>query len=105
MAGELEIAPGDATAHLIRESWADVLAEAGQPGSDIAAAVAGHGIDPEALSAATLAVDEESRDFGASILVAVTIEVSAHILKSLWDEFVHPRLQERFNVDAGDVIA
>jgi hypothetical protein len=100
VAATLEVEPGGATASMIDEAWADVLSEIGTAGSAARELVAAHGADPDAMAAASVTVEQKENDFGATLLVTVVGAVTVHVLESLWDDFVRPRLRRRFKRDA-----
>jgi hypothetical protein len=100
---ELRVERADATEQLVREAWAEVLADIGREGSDARAFVSAAKVDADRLSAAELTVQEESGDFGATILVTIVAPVAVHILTSLWDDHVRPRLRDK-DVDGGQAI-
>ena len=52
------------------------------------------------MAAASVRVEQKENDFGATLLVTVAGAVTAHVLESLWDDFVRPRLRRRFKRDA-----
>lgn len=101
MAATLEIRPGDATPSAIREVWAEVLAEAALPDSPAHAVVVAHGADPVAVAEASVDVEERDGSIGLTLLVEVVAPITVYVLQTLWDDFVRPRLRDRFGYDAG----
>jgi hypothetical protein len=104
MTATLEIRPGDAPASDVRDVWAEVLAEAASPDSPAHAAVAVRGADPSALAGAPVDVAQRDGSIGLTLLVEVVAPVTAFVLQTLWDDFVRPRLRDRFGYDPGSAI-
>lgn len=101
---ETELERGSASAEQVREAWAQVLADAAAADGDVSRHLASLGTTPSALAETEVTVEERSGDLGATILVAVVGGVATHVLKSLWDDFVRPRLRARFSVDVGNEV-
>lgn len=101
MTSQLEVEAGGATADMAAQAWSEILNEVGHKGSDARLAVESYGIDPDGLAGASVEVTQQEGDFGISLLVAVGVPVTIHILESLWDDLVRPRLRKRFKVDGG----
>lgn len=88
----------------IGEAWAEILAEVASPQSEAHAAVLAHGVDPAALAVAPLHIQERDGSIGLTLLIEVGSPVAVYVLKTLWDDFVRPRLRDRFGRDAGPVV-
>jgi hypothetical protein len=101
MTEPLEIRPGDATADMVEAAWTEILREVGEEGSDARSTVERYGINPGTLSQASLSVSQQEGDFGITFLVIVGAPVAVHVLTSLWDDVVRPRLRAKYGVDGG----
>jgi hypothetical protein len=104
MATTLEVRQGDATAGAIRDAWVEILAEIATPDSQARSAVVAQGTDPAALAAAPVDVEQRDGSIGLTLLIEIGAPVAAYILQTLWEDFVRPRLRERFGHDAGPAI-
>jgi hypothetical protein len=100
VSARIVVRPGNATAHLVRRAWVEVLEEASKSDSPMRKEVVDLGIDPDILSKSSVEVSEDAGDFGATLVIAIAAPVAAHILKSLWDDQVRPRLRA-WNADVG----
>ncbi len=101
MTTPLRVQPGDASARMVEEAWTEILLEMAELGSDARDTLERYKIDPEALAGASVQVKQQEGDFGITFLVIVGAPVTVHVLSSLWDDLVRPRLRKRFGVDGG----
>jgi hypothetical protein len=97
----IEVLPGNATCGEVHDACAAVVREVQQPGTSAHEFVAGCGVGADAQAQLTVRVDEVSRDFGATLLISIGGPVAVHVLKSLFDDFVRPRLRDD-GKDVGD---
>jgi hypothetical protein len=104
MAAEIEFLVGDATVDMVRSAWTEVLEEIKDSSTDAHAEAELLGADLGPLTVDNLVVEGNANDFGATIIVAFTVDVAVHVVVSLWDDFVRPRIQRRFGVDTGETV-
>ena len=97
----LEIEQDGATPAMVQEAWAEILSEMAEEGNEARASVERLGADPDELSGASLKVEQNEGDFGATILITGVAPVAVHVLNGLWDDHVRPRLRKRHDVDGG----
>jgi hypothetical protein len=100
----LEIRQGDVSAGAIREAWAEILAEVASPESEAHAAVVAQGADSAALAVAPLNIEEREGSIGLTLLIEVGAPVAVYVLKTLWEDFVRPRLRDKLRRDAGPAV-
>ena len=103
MTETLEVRPGGVSVSEIEDAWKDVIARAAQD-DDLRAVLVEHGLDPAEFSHASVEAAEVDGDGGLTIAIAIASPVAVHILQSLWDDYVRPRLRARTERDAGDVV-
>jgi hypothetical protein len=99
----LEVRPGDVSVSEIEDAWKDVIARANDD-EDLQSLLVEHGLRPDALSDASVKTAEVDGDGGLTIAIAIASPVAVHVLQSLWDDYVRPRLRESTRRDAGDVV-
>ena len=79
----------------------DALRQLADPASDLAAAAAESGVGPRDFDGATVAVEQEGKGFGDVIVViAILAPTANHVLRSVWDEVIWPRVKESLGADA-----
>jgi hypothetical protein len=104
MTSQLEVGAGSATADMVAQAWTEILSEVSDEGTDARLNVEHYGISPDVLASASVEVAQQERDFGITLLVIIGAPVTVHILNSLWDDMVRPRLRKKFKVDGGPVV-
>lgn len=100
-----EVELGNVTPDQVRAVWQEVLGDATNPKSDVARFLSSRGIDADELGLQSVDVEERSGDFGASILISILVPIAADVGKSLWEDYVRPRLRKKFNGDTGDEVS
>jgi hypothetical protein len=101
MTTKMVVRPGDATASMVKEAWDEILGEVGKLDGDSRSTVESYEVDPDTLARASVDVKQDEGDFGITFLVIVGAPVAVHVLNSLWDDLVRPRLRSKFGVDGG----
>lgn len=101
MSSSIVVEPGDASVRTVELAWSEVLLEMATPESAAQAAAHGLGIDPVPLAEAKIEVSQREGDSGVSFLVLLGAPIAKHVLVSLWDDLVRPRLRAKFDVDGG----
>ncbi|HEY6780586.1 MAG TPA: hypothetical protein VI111_06495 [Thermoleophilaceae bacterium] len=86
---------------MVQETWAEILRELNDSNSDARASVDAYRVDPDVFSQHSLSVSEQEGDFGVTFLIAVGGPVAIHVLISMWDDLVRPRLRAKYGVDGG----
>lgn len=101
MTSQIKVGMGGADPGVVTQAWTEVLDEVGQEGSEARATVERYEIGPDRFDGASVVVTQQEGDFGISLLIAVGVPVAIHVLESMWDDLVRPRLRDKFEVDGG----
>jgi hypothetical protein len=102
MTGRIVVEAGDVGADDIRAAWAEILAEAARPDSSPRGLVEAHEADADELDGASVEVTPLDGDGGLTLVVAIGAPLATHVLISLWDDYVRPRIRKNTGEDAGD---
>lgn len=100
---ELRYQRGDASADEITAAVAAILADLDDPSGPLAREASAAGIDPAAVSGATVEVRESAQGLEpvlTSIVVGITVRATSTVAEALWTKVIWPRLRRRLGVRA-----
>lgn len=101
----LKVHRGDVSQAEVQTAWEAVLEEAALPESAARDVLEAHELDADSVATDSVEVKDADHDVGVSLLIVVGGPVAVHVLKSLWDDVVRPRLRRDTGRDAGPAIS
>jgi hypothetical protein len=97
----LRFASGAADVYDLKSEISAILAELGDPATEVARSASAFGLDISEFRAAQVDVSKEAKGFGdIALLILITAPAATHVLNKAWDDIIWPRIKARLGADA-----